>query len=152
MDALQLLPIDRLGEPTTPLAPLSELARDVCLSTRLLYDLDDFQPPWIGYLAQTGTALIGSCAFKGAPREGRVEIAYFTFPGFEGRGFAQAMVRELIGVAAQQPGLQVVAHTAPEENASNSVLRRVGFHFVGQVEHPQDGLVWEWHILATRAS
>jgi RimJ/RimL family protein N-acetyltransferase len=144
MHVIQLLPIDRNGRPAAVDGRLPELARDVCLSSRLLYDLNGFEPPWIGYLAQIDEGVVGTCAFKAPPRLGRVEIAYFTFPEFEGRGFAQAMARELLAIAARLPGLVVVAQTLPEENASNGVLRRLGFTFAGQVEHPEDGPVWEW--------
>jgi RimJ/RimL family protein N-acetyltransferase len=148
---LHLLPIDRLGNPAPLPASLSELARDVCLSTRLLYDLGGFEPPWIGYLALLDDAAIGSCAFKGPPRLGEVEIACFTFPGFEGQGYAQAMVRELVCVAARQPALQVLAHTVPEACAAGTVLRKSGFRLEGEALHPEDGPVWVWRLPAVSA-
>ena len=45
-------------------------------------------PEWFGYLAIEGETqrLCGVCTFKGPEVEGAVEMAYFTFPGFEGRG------------------------------------------------------------------
>lgn len=46
---------------------------------------------WGGYiiLDETTGEVIGSCAFKAPPTaQGTVEIAYFTFPGFEGQGYA----------------------------------------------------------------
>jgi RimJ/RimL family protein N-acetyltransferase len=47
---------------------------------------------WGSYLAYDGETPVGTCAFKTAPNaEGAVEIAYFTFPAFEGRGFATTM-------------------------------------------------------------
>ena len=49
---------------------------------------------WDGYfVVDTDTReVVGSCAFKGPPTEaGTVEIAYFTYPGFEGKGYATSM-------------------------------------------------------------
>jgi hypothetical protein len=40
----------------------------------------------------------------------------------------------------------VAAQTLPEENASTSILKKLKFSFVGSVEHPEDGLVWEWQL------
>jgi [ribosomal protein S5]-alanine N-acetyltransferase len=109
--------------------------------------------PWGGYLAADPAteAVVGTCAFKGAPDErGAVEIAYYTFAPFEGRGYAGAMVQALLGVAAATPEVrQVVAHTMPEANASTRVLERAGFRFAGEVEDPEDGPVWRWERLPT---
>src|SRR5262245_16391161 len=43
---------------------------------------------WFGYFAIEGETqqMVGACSFKGPPDDGALEIAYFTFPGFEGRG------------------------------------------------------------------
>jgi [ribosomal protein S5]-alanine N-acetyltransferase len=40
----------------------------------------------------------------------------------------------------------VAAQTLPEESASTSVLKKLGFRLVGQVEHPEDMPVWEWQL------
>jgi RimJ/RimL family protein N-acetyltransferase len=90
--------------------------------------------------------VVGSCAFKGAPTDGgTVEIAYFTYPGFEGRGYATGMAGKLIELASASPEVRrVVAHTLPEANASTRVLERVGMTFVGEVIDPEDGRVWRW--------
>jgi len=108
--------------------------------------------PWAGYLALEAPdyggagAVVGTCAFKDAPdSEGRVEIAYYTFPPHEGRGVAGAMARALLAVAAAAPEVrEVVAHTLPEANASTHVLKRAGFAFVGDHDDPEDGPVWRW--------
>lgn len=90
---------------------------------------------------------VGTCAFKSAPRANRVEIAYFTFPGFERRGFATQMAQLLVRIAAKtQPGIAVVSQTLAEENASTVILKKLGFTFDGPREHPEDGQVWEWWL------
>lgn len=104
--------------------------------------------PWQAYLAADPARglVIGTCAFKDVPdAAGYVEIAYFTFPGFEGKGYATAMATALIAAArAALADVKVIAHTLPEVNASGSVLRKVGMRRTGEVVDPEDGLVWRW--------
>lgn len=103
--------------------------------------------PWVGYIAVQNNVPVGTCAFKSSPFDGRVEIAYGTLPGFEGRGIATAMARELVRLARQvEADITVFAQTLPEENASTAILKKAGFRLVGTVEHPEDGLVWEWEL------
>lgn len=103
--------------------------------------------PWCGYLtvsAEEG-AVVGSCAFKGGPDpEGCVEIAYYTLPTYEGRGLGRAAAAALCEVAASNGVGCVVAHTLPEESASTSILKGLGFARSGEVVDPDDGLVWRW--------
>jgi ribosomal-protein-alanine N-acetyltransferase len=57
------------------------------------------------------------------------------------------MASELIRLATEKtPRLIVAAQTLPEENASTYVLKKLGFTKVGELEHPEDGLVWEWQL------
>jgi [ribosomal protein S5]-alanine N-acetyltransferase len=105
-------------------------------------------PPWIGYLTvdSSSNIIVGTCAFKGNPnKDNTVEIAYFTFPDFEGKGYATAMARALIGIALAQPETpQIIAHTLPRTNASTKVLQKVGMKFACDVIDPEDGPVWRW--------
>jgi RimJ/RimL family protein N-acetyltransferase len=89
---------------------------------------------------------VGTCAFKGPPDgQGEVEVAYFTFPTHEGRGYATAMARALCDRAAASAGVRCVrAHTLPERNASVRVLEKLGFRRAGDVQDPEDGPVWRW--------
>ena len=41
----------------------------------------------------------------------------------------------------------VVAHTLAETNASNTVLRKVGMSFVGEIDNQEVGKVWRWRII-----
>lgn len=144
--ALNLVPIGQSGTPASELPGLSDQARDVCEGTARFYEVIGFVPPWIGYLGVVEDEAVGTCAFKGPPAAGRVEIAFFSFPGFEGRGVATAMARQLLAIAATaSPGVLVTAQTQPAESASTVVLRRLGFRFAGPLPHPEDGIVWEWH-------
>lgn len=128
--------------------PHLELIRDVVEQT--LRMSPETEPPWGGYLSidQGEQIVVGTCAFKGRPDgSGVVEIAYFTFPGFEGRGYASAAAATLVGVARSQAGVsRIRAHTLPERNASTRVLEKIGMSFIGSVEDPEDGLVWRWEL------
>jgi RimJ/RimL family protein N-acetyltransferase len=75
-----------------------------------------------------------------------VEIAYFTFPGNEGRGIATRMASELVAIARQNGVRAVKAQTLPRENASTRILEKLGFSKAGSVRHPEDGEVWEWRL------
>ena len=120
-------------------------ARDILVQTLDLLTRDPRPQPWGAYLAWAGAEAIGTCAFKAAPDpQGRVELAYMTFPAFEGRGVATAMAAALVDIAAGAGAAVAVAHTLREENASNRALKRIGFAFMGVVEDPEDGPVWRW--------
>ena len=101
-----------------------------------------------GYVASEGTLrrVVGTCGYRAAPdARGEVEIAYFTFPAFEGRGIATAMAKRLLEEAAQHRGVRlIIAHTLPHENASTRILTNLGFRHAGLVKHPEDGEIWRW--------
>lgn len=143
---IRLVQIDADGTPHEDVGWLAETAANVCAQTAALYRTAGFAPPWVGYLALQASRLVGTCAFTGEPRDGRVEIAYFTFPEFGGQGVATSMARALLEVV-DGSGAQVLvfAHTLPAVNASNSVLKKLGFTFAGTVPHAEEGSVWEWH-------
>lgn len=103
--------------------------------------------PWAGYLAQTAERnIVGICAFKGAPDANReVELAWFTFPGYERRGHGTNMARYLVDVATgADPAVRLVAITEPEAGPSAKICERVGFACEGVVELPDEGPVWRW--------
>ena len=119
-------------------------ARELLEQTLTLLAGQPRPDPWGAYLAEADGATIGTCAFKSAPNDkGEVEIAYMTVPAFEGRGYANAMVAALTEIA-EHAGVRPIAHTLREENASNQALRRNAYLFGGEVEDPEDGLVWRW--------
>ncbi len=90
--------------------------------------------------------VIGTCSYKGPPdADGVVEIAYFTFPSHEGRGYATAMAAQLTERAAAAPPARAVrAHTLRQRNASARILEKLGFAHLGEVVDPEDGPVWRW--------
>lgn len=126
---------------------LDDHLRTVVEMTVQHFEKVGFTPPWVGYVAIENSVPVGTCAFKSPPVDGRVEIAYGTMPGYEGRGIATAMARGLVRIARHEnESLTVFAQTLPEENASTSILKKLGFRLIGTVEHPEDGMVWEWEL------
>jgi ribosomal-protein-alanine N-acetyltransferase len=92
----------------------------------------------------TGTA-VGKCGFKGPPADGVVEIAYGVDPDQQGKGYATEAAEALVIYAFGSARVRVVrAHTLPEATASQRVLAKCGFRYVGEVIDPEDGLVWRW--------
>jgi ribosomal-protein-alanine N-acetyltransferase len=105
-------------------------------------------PEWFGYLVVEGESqqTVGVCSFKGPPIDGALEIAYYTFPGFEGRGIGTEMARFLVERARQLPKVKrVIAYTAAENNASTHILEKLGFTFTGE-ERDETVTVWRWAI------
>lgn len=150
---MELIAITESGELAKPLLSTPQVAAEVVKATTELYRAVGYEPPWIGYLAFENNICVGACGFKSPPRNNRVEIAYFTFPAYESRGVATRMASELIRLALEKlPSVTVAAQTLPEENASTSVLKKLKFRIVGTIEHPEDGLVWEWQLSATPAA
>jgi ribosomal-protein-alanine N-acetyltransferase len=146
---MSFVEIGKNGEPMQPVGPLSDTARDVCDKTANLYEPAGSYPPWMGYLVLENDTIVGTCAFRSPPRNGEVEIAYFTFPEFEGRGFATEMARHLIQIVKdKKPGTRVFAFTLPEKNASNRILQKLGFDFAGETRDEDGLVVWRWRLTA----
>jgi uncharacterized cupin superfamily protein/RimJ/RimL family protein N-acetyltransferase len=151
-EALRLMPVGRDGSVPAGVGELPEDARRVMQASADLYRVAGFEAPWLCYLGMVGGTCVGTCAFKAAPRDNRVEIAFYTFPRYEGRGFATAMATGLMDIAFEnQPGIRVIAHTPAEENAATAVLTKLGFHLTGRGHDTDEGEVWEW-MLQTAAS
>jgi RimJ/RimL family protein N-acetyltransferase len=148
----RLIAIDEQGYPEEGIGRLDDVAKQVCRATVSLYRSGGFVSPWTGYLVTHDRQVVGACAFKSPPVQagadaGKVEIGYFTFPQFEGRGIATEMVRELLRIArSTAPQLTILARTANEENASNAILRKFGFQFVGERLDAEDGPMWQWEL------
>jgi len=107
--------------------------------------------PWVhGFrmVHRNGGKVVGTCAFKGPPADGVVEIAYSVEPEEQGKGYATETARALVAYAFTFDEVRVVrAHTLPETNASTRVLAKCGFQHVGDVVDPEDGPVWRFeHI------
>ena len=102
------------------------------------------EDPWGTHLFfDDDGALVGIGGFKGAPRDGEVELGYAVAPARQGRGIATAVVEELVR-RARNAGVRIVtAHTLAEESASTAVLRKCGFARRGHARDADDD-VWRW--------
>ena len=150
---VELFPIKRDGAVDIDASALSSEVPEVLHATVGLYELAGFVPPWICYIAMCDGHVVGTCGFKSAPAQGRVEIAYFTFPAFEGDGVATATALELLALANRaDPAVTVAAQTLTLRNASHRVLEKHGFTCIGTIEHPGDGTVLEWQRAARRVA
>ena len=119
--------------------------KDSITMTIDFYKKVGFVPPWIGYYASVNNQLVGAAAFKGKPRDGKVEIAYGTFPQFQQQGIATKICHELIKLSLKtDPSVKITARTLREENYSVRLLRKNNFELLGTVIDDEDGPVWEW--------
>lgn len=117
-----------------------------------MYGKTGFANPWIGYFAMINHDIVGSCGFKNTPcHEKKVEIAYTTRPGHEGKGYATEMCRLLKDLAYYNDHTVVLkAETLTSNVASHKILHKNGFELLDEVDKDQiDGkvLLWEYkHI------
>ncbi|MGC3971426.1 MAG: GNAT family N-acetyltransferase [Pirellulales bacterium] len=152
---MQLFPIDPQRSPIVREAceQLDVAAQQVVQMTLELYERKGFVSPWLGYLAEEDGKIVGSCGFVGPPVNGEAEIAYFTFPGNEGRGVASRMAAALLREARTAAAdVKFIAHTLPAEGPSTSILKRLGFECLGVIEHPEDGTIWKWREVRSAAT
>ena len=124
------------------------LIRDITSITLHMINERKCGTEWGGYLAIDNETriIIGTCAFKGAPCEMKeVEVACFTFPKFEGKGYGTEMIKQLIEIAKSNGKINAVtAHTQTEKNAQTKILENCGMVCKGEIHDPEDGLVWKW--------
>lgn len=90
--------------------------------------------------------IVGTRGFQAPPdAEGVAEIAYFTFPSFEGQGCASAMAAGLVE-RGEQGGGGVPAESSyvAGTRCLNRILENVGFEPRGEIIDPEDGVIWRW--------
>lgn len=92
--------------------------------------------------------LIGSGGYKGQPTpEGAVELGYEIAAVYRNRGFATEMTKGLIENAFKDNRVKsIIAHTLGLENPSTKVLKKCGFEKTGEINDPDDGLIWKWEL------
>lgn len=140
---LNLLPIDI--DPKENLKFGAPACHEVITATLDYYNRTGFIKPWIGYFANEKNTWVGMGGFKGQPKAGKVEIAYGTFPEFEGQGFGTKICKELVQIALRtDSALRITARTLPERSGSTTILERNNFVCRGSIWDDDDGTVWEW--------
>lgn len=111
------------------------------------YKLMGFNLPWVGYFIIHDNILVGSCGFVGKANDGVVEIAYWTFKEYEGKGVAGFACNELIAIAKKEdPSMILTARTAPRFNASVKILQKQGFSFYSNAQDIEIGAAWDWRL------
>lgn len=109
------------------------------------YAKKGFHPPWVSYLILDDENVMGTCSFTEKPKNGIVEIAYWTFKEFEGKGVASFACKALLEIAQKtDPKVVISAKTAPEHNASSKILQKNGFTFKQLVQDDEIGDAWLW--------
>ena len=115
--------------------------------------MDEFYPkmgfnrPWVGYFVFKNNQVVGTGGFTGQPKDGKIEIAYWTFKEFEGQGIASLTCKALISISKKtDPTITITAKTAPEHNASTKILKNNGFEFTEVVQDDGIGDAWLWTL------
>jgi [ribosomal protein S5]-alanine N-acetyltransferase len=92
--------------------------------------------------------LLGTCGFKWGPdADGAVEIGYEVTEAYRQQGLASEAAAGLVHFAFQHSPLKLVrAHTLAKENPSVSVLKKLGFTFIGLFNDPDDGDIWRFEL------
>jgi RimJ/RimL family protein N-acetyltransferase len=92
-------------------------------------------------VAEPEGVVVGHAGFHGPPDEtGMVEVAYSVDPAYRRRGYARAMLRELLRRAAAEPSVRTVRATiSPGNVASLATIAGFGFAEVGEQWDEQDG-------------
>lgn len=104
---------------------------------------------WWSYLPvlKKTKTLLGSCGYKGDPKNGMVEIGYEVAEAYRGMGLATEMAKALIKQAFESGEVdRVQAHTLAQVNESGSVLIKCGMQKIEELEDPDDGKIWRWEI------
>ena len=100
--------------------------------------------------------MVGGGGFTGPPRQGRVEIGYFTLPGQQRQGHGRRTANALLALAwAADASLSVIAQTrhAPRQGRRNTdaaasarILLSLGFGPPRLARNPRVGPVWRWTL------
>jgi [ribosomal protein S5]-alanine N-acetyltransferase len=127
-----------------------ELVSNPLLTESLLMSIDfykrvGFTPPWICYYAKQNDELVGCAGIKGKPVNGTIEIAYGTFEKFRNQGIGTKICKTLVELSMNTDlSIRITARTLPENNFSTGILKKNDFLYIGTVNDPEDGEVWEW--------
>jgi [ribosomal protein S5]-alanine N-acetyltransferase len=114
---------------------------------RLRADQVDADPESGRWIARAAVAepegeVVGHAGFHGPPdAAGMVEIGYSVDPAWRRRGYATAMLRELLQRAAGEPEVRSVRATiSPDNEASLATIAGFGFTSNGEQWDEEDGL------------
>jgi len=122
---------------------------------RLLED-GETNPGWYSWYAMTKTqpaTVIAAGGYIGPPNAaGEVEIGFSVMPQWRRQGYAAELARALTARASADPRVRtIVAHAAPSNTGSRSVLLRSGFAETAQTNDDGDTR-FEWRESSCTAS
>jgi RimJ/RimL family protein N-acetyltransferase len=125
---MQFLPID-IEQAKNNLFADNPECTPVIQAMEAYYRKVGFNKPWIGYFASIdGEEIVGVAGYKGKPTDGKIEIAYGTFKGYEGKGIGTEICRHLVLLALQtDPDVRITSRTLQEGHASMAILIKNGF-------------------------
>lgn len=110
--------------------------------------------PWIARSAVTDAAgrIVGHAGFHGPPDSGgTVEVGYAVLPECRRRGYARAILTELLRRAAAAPGVRTVrASISPDNAGSLATIAGFGFTRTGEQWDEEDGLQFVFEVPAAR--
>lgn len=81
---------------------------------------------------------IGNGGFKGQPTpDGTVEVGYSILPEYQNRGYGTEAIKALLNWAFQHPEVKLaIAETLPELKASQRLLEKCNFVYIGEGAEP----------------
>ncbi|MFG3256093.1 GNAT family N-acetyltransferase [Streptomyces sp. NPDC048172] len=104
---------------------------------------DAAQTPWVIRQAVVGEDgnVVGHAGFHGPPdADGMVEVAYSVVPAYRRRGYARAMLAELLRRAGADPAVRTVrAAISPDNAGSLATVEPFGFVHTGEQWDEIDG-------------
>ena len=143
-----LLTGDLAAARATTGVPLSDwfLSDEVTWLWRLRLDQIATDPRAADWVVRAAVSVpdglvIGAGGFHGPPDDaGMVEMGYSTDPAYRRRGYARAMVTELLHWTAAEPSVVTVrASISPDNAASLATIAGFGFTNVGEQWDEKDG-------------
>ncbi len=104
-------------------------------------------PPWATTFLIVRTAddrIVGSCGFKRAPIQGRVDVGYGVAPSAQRQGAATEALALLEQLAFDAGAIEVLAEIIPDNMASARVVTKMGFMQIGSRVDEQGDCVMQW--------
>ena len=144
---MDLVSITISGAPAREVPELPEAAREALAGTAMLYREEGFEPPWIGYLV-----IVTVNASAPAHSNARRGTDASSSPTSRSPDTRDAVLRHACAASSStlarraDPAIVITAQTLPERNASTRVLEKTGFRWDTELDHPEDGRIWEWRL------
>jgi RimJ/RimL family protein N-acetyltransferase len=96
--------------------------------------------------------VVGSAGFHKLPDEnGMIEIGFGVDPAFQYKGFGKQILRGMWGWVANEPRVKILRYTvSPENLVSQHIIKKLGFHLVGEQMDEEDGLEQIYELSAEK--